>query len=144
MLLFNLGLFFYVSSRRAVTLPESHGKGVVRKSWERVSSQMNSSCSSCYVLVDWLFLSYSDASHAENVNNADTVCNFYWKLSGDLTKGSYSQRGKIVFIYLTIFLEKTAINYTVIKIVFLVYLMICFFWFDSKNRGGTDFSLMAY
>lgn len=105
---------------------------------------MNSSCSSCYVLVDWLFLSYSDASHAENVNNADTVCNFYWKLSGDLTKGSYSQRGKIVFIYLTIFLEKTAINYTVIKIVFLVYLMICFFWFDSKNRGGTDFSLMAY
>lgn len=69
---------------------------------------MNSSCSSCYVLVDWLFLSYSDASHAENVNNADTLCNFYWKLSGDLTKGSYSQRGKIVFIYLTIFLEKNS------------------------------------
>ena len=73
MLLLNLGFFFYVSIRRAATLLESHGKGSVRKSWERVSSQMNSSCSSYCVLVGWLFLSYSDAPHAENTNNEDTL-----------------------------------------------------------------------
>ena len=88
---------------------------------------MNSQCSSCCVLVGWLFVSYSDAPHAEDTNNADTLCNFYWKLSGDLTKGKFSRRGKIVLIYLAIFLEKV-INYIVMKIVFSVYLMIFFFF----------------
>ena len=88
---------------------------------------MNSQCSSYCVLVGWLFVSYSDAPHAEDTNNADTLCNFYWKLSGDLTKGKYSRRGKIVLIYLAIFLEKV-INYIVMKIVFSVYLMIFFFF----------------
>lgn len=99
---------------------------------------MNSQCSSCCVFVGWLFVSYSDAPHAENTNNADTLCNFYWKLSGDLTKGKYSRIGKIVFIYLAIFLEKV-INYIVMKIVFSVYLMICFFGLIQKTEEELTF-----
>lgn len=82
------GLFFYISIRRAVTLPESHGKGFIRKSPEMVSSQMNSSSSSCCSVC--LFLSYPYAPCPDSINNADTLRNFHWKLSGDLTKGKYS------------------------------------------------------
>ena len=63
-------------------------------------------CPPAVVLFVCLFLSYPYPPCPDNINNADTLCNFYWKLSGDLTKGKYSCRGKMVFIYLRVFLEK--------------------------------------